>query len=589
VVTKITRADLKGLIAHKIADSVIHAALFSTYTFNRFFFEEEIFEGLLCSHGQHRGTFPTTILMDRINFHGHGWGYDVCCSPDDRLWHPKVVALMLRERTRSAQARTVFIAGSGNLTPSGWERNQEIFLVLEWAGWVLPDSVEQWILPKTGFGFKTAFGQWYDENHFGRVPKFIENKLFSNYGQESIWRQWEWSGDSWTKAYIVTPFTDARAEEKNDNPRGYFSELVKYANSSKARLCVYLQSTPDGRVIGHWRTFDWLRNKVQLQVYSVGDDQKDRPLHAKLQVINAGGVWHILGGSPNATGNAMLMEKAQKGNVELAWQTVTDRLPDSVFPHGTPVQLKKSNFVEPSRTALSKRWRALKSVTYYPKSQRLVPHWLPGHNLVDTQVLLADKEIGLPAKVTLGTERAIATLPRDTNLNRGFVEDWVPIEYPYVECDDPVFDKAWSLEEYFALLAGCDENDMEVNMRTLQETMPSAPSISNDTDGFEWHERVTGLERALANLKKRIDELDSPLEASYWLKMVKGCLEATDLPAEKRDPFESSWREWVRLEICRCLLSLDKRKRTSKPFVKVAREWEKKIRPLLRKSMEICI
>lgn len=582
----IAKEDLKELVAREIAERVINAAFFSTYTFNRAFFEEEIQGGLLCSHGQRRGSFPVTIIVDSSNFEGQGWGYDVCCPPNDRLWHPKVVSLMLKERTKSAEATTVIIIGSGNLTPNGWGKNQELFLTLEWQGWVLPNALEQWICSKRGIASETAFGHWYRDNHSGQVPRFIERCLLGNYTEKSIWQQWELAS-SWTRASVVSPFTDARFEEQDNDPQGYFDKFVDYAASEKAILDVYLQGAPGGRVIGHWPLFNKLRKEVRLQVYRVGGEPADRPLHAKLQLAESERIWHILGGSPNATERAMLMAKDQDGNVELAWHTTANRLPASLLPAGIPIQLRRSSFVAPCRTIPPKRWRAMESIKYDPRVQRLKPHWLSGHSLADTRVLLDNKEILLAHKVNLGTERAVATLPRHANLNRGYKKDWVPIEYPYGESDNPIFSRPLSLEEFLFLIAGREDNDYDMIERSdarEREISPRQSDVSTvNSDGFQWYEKVASLQRALVNLKISTEKSDSPFEASYLIKMVKGCLEETTIATQGQ--LESNWREWVRFEVCRCLLSLDRRRRTTQPLGEIVREWKKKVNPVLRRFL----
>ena len=102
----VSTAELKDSLSNCIADSIIRAALFSTYTFNSAYFEEEIFQSLLCGMGQGRGTFPVTVIVDRNRFAGQRSGYDVCLSPEGRLWHPKIAVLML-ENQRSQEREQI--------------------------------------------------------------------------------------------------------------------------------------------------------------------------------------------------------------------------------------------------------------------------------------------------------------------------------------------------------------------------------------------------------------------------------------------------------------------------------------------------
>lgn len=579
----IPSADLNESFSHYIADSAIRAALFSTYTFNHAYFEDDILQSLLCGMGQRRGTFPVTVIVDRNRFMGQRSGYDVCLSPEGRLWHPKVIVLML-ESPRRETARTVFAIGSGNLTMSGWRKNLELFLVMEWSGWRLPSAVKHWISPSIGFAQDTKFGRWYVKNAGRGADVTVDRIIVSSYGKNSIWSQWNWDRP-WKRACIVSPFTDIREEEQNDDPQSYFAEILEWAASSRSRLDVYLQAKPDGRVVGNWKTFKWLSQKIHLQVHRVEDKDNSRPLHAKLHAVQAGNTWHILGGSPNATSAAMLMGKDQSGNVELAWQSESDNLPHGLLPPASPVQLNKSNFIEPAKTSDIPRWRTISSISYDPKNKKLAPEWLSGHSELDTKILLRGERIRLNNQILLGDERAVTTLPTSMQEQGEFEADWVPIKFPYNESDDPVFERNMTLEQYISMLAGFEESENAGESSSSPADSAQAETRPKTGQDFPWHERVLSLELGLQNVMKRLDDSISTDETSHWLTIVRGCLDRAEPRQDDSDALEVSWKKWVRAEICYELLSWDKRKGIYRPFQKLAREWRKKIDPYLRRRM----
>jgi hypothetical protein len=577
----IPAAELKESLSNFIADSVIRAALFSTYTFNCDYFEEEILQSLLCGMGQRRGTFPVTVIVDRNRFVGQRSGYDVCLSPGERLWHPKIVALMLENQRQ--ERRTVFAIGSGNLTPSGWRKNLELFLLMEWTGWRLPVAVKHWINPNIGFAQDTKFGRWYIENNDGKADRSVDKTIFGNYVEGCIWDQWCWDRP-WNRACIVSPFTDCREEEQNDDPQDYFAKILELASSSSSRLDVYLQVVPDGRVIGSWRTFKWLSERIHLQIYGVEPAASGQRLHAKLHAAKVDGTWCILGGSPNATSAAMVKSEEQSGNVELAWQTKSGTLPYGLLPPGAPVQLKKSNFVEPDKTFEAMRWRVISSVSYNPKNRKLVTEWLPGHSEKDTTILLGEKEIKLYDQVLLGVERAIATLPRSLEEKSKFQADWVPIMFPENESDDPIFERNWTLEEYIAMLTSFEKEDSNGDL-TSSATSSHTETMPNIEEDFPWHENVLSLELGLKSVKERLDISISSDETNHLREVVRRCLEKAEPDQDNSDALESSWKKWVRAEICYTILSWDRRKVIYRPFLKLARQWKGKIDPYLRRRM----
>jgi hypothetical protein len=586
-VSKIRYSNLGSEIVQAIGDCRIQAALFCTYTFRRSFFETEVLDGILCGHGQLKGHFLVTVIVDGDNFHGQGAGYDVCKYPGTNLWHPKVIALMLRNKDSKLYKTALFI-GSGNLTPSGWEKNLEVFSYFEWDGWVLPDAIERWAFPLGSIGSSTKFGAWYSKKHFGNVPPRINDQIIASSETASIWEQWNWSG-SWTRAHVIAPFTDQAEDEANQEDEGYFSHLVEHSYSKTASLNIYLQGAPDGRVFGSWSTFAGLKDRVHIKVFRVGGENS-RPLHAKLQAVYTEGTWQMLGGSPNATTAAMLRKWTQSGNVELAWQLkyTSPSLPMDFLPKAKEVSFKECNFIKPQAKPRIKRWISLESIRYEPSAQRLIPKWIVPHNIEDTVVSLAGTEVNPAQGINLsdpkfGSERAVATLPRNPIVEIGFEADWVPIECPFDVCDDSTLEKKWSFDQYLALLSGkrdFENTDSELSRAQTTDLFKSSTSDST----FPWHERMVALREALTNLAAMIEDADSELELNYVQAILKGCISsASDVAG--LSPTEIYWREWSKFEIAKFILSRDKRKKAWRAMIRIVKPIKKDISPVLRKQL----
>jgi hypothetical protein len=578
----VERRPIQEVLSDRILDGTVKAALFSTYTFSRPYFENEVLTGFLGERGLKRGRSPVTVLMDHEMFEGAGWGYDVQLFGGGRLWHPKVTALFLAEGTQTIRRRTVLLVGSGNLTSSGWESNLELFLVLEWDGWSLPRVIESWI-GKNGFASDSCLGRWYSRFSAGKPPKYVEKALLSSLGDNDIWSQWDWWG-TWSVAHVLAPFMDSPEDEgSNDTRSSYLQELSKLA-SYRARIHLYLNTAPDGRAYAHWPTLKQLIKEHDLRVHQVVGGN----LHAKLQAVRVQGCWQILGGSPNPTANAMLKATKKKGNVEVAWQTTSRSLSGGLLPSCEDVDLKWWNFTLPKPTRRKKRWVALSGISYNPKTKKLLPRWIKPHGSWDTRMLLGELEVQPDEPFKLEEERAVQTLPREPNRHRSFGPDWVPIEFPPNESDDPILLKEWTLDQILSLMAG-REDFQETNGLTGSSSVPSKPNNGGgEGPGFEfpWHTKVAALEESLTNTLEKIESADSSREASFWMNIVRRCLRSADPDEVGITLFESSWREWVRARLCNSLLGLDGRRAFTTEFRELAARWQRRIDPRLRDPRE---
>jgi hypothetical protein len=578
----IERRAIQEILSDRILGGAVNAALFSTYTFNRDYFEDEILKGFLSERGLKRGQSPVTVLMDQEMFEGSRWGYDVHFYRGGRLWHPKITALFIAERIQAVRRRTVLLVGSGNLTPSGWETNLELFLALVWEGWSLPRVFESWIA-KNGFASGSCFGRWYRRFSKGKPPRYVEDALLSSFSEMDIWNQWNWSGE-WSVAHVFAPFMDSPEDEgSTDTASSYLQELTEFANR-QARMHLYLNAAPDGGAYGHWPTLNQLSKKLELRAYRVIDGN----LHAKLQAVKAKGCWQILGGSPNPTANALLKATDKKGNVEVAWQTTSSSLSGGILPKCEEVELKRRNFIMPKPIRRKKKWRALSRISYSPRTKKFHPRWIAHHGAWDTQVLLGESEIQLNAPAKIDEERAVQTLPRDPRQNRGFAPDWVPIEFPPNESDDPILLKEWTLDQILSLMAGRGALEEPNAGITLSSTSSEPNREHRESPGLEfpWHSKVSALEMTVANMLEKIRGVESSREASFWLTLVERCMRIADPDEEDIGLLESSWREWVRARLCNSLLRLDKRRMYSSEFIAVALRWRRRVEPSLRVPIE---
>jgi hypothetical protein len=107
VIAPVVGASLADRLADEIGAGRVVAALFSTFTFRREFFERLPLP-LVTAEGRRRGLLPITVAVDRTQFEGSGWGYEVVRAPGGRRWHAKLIALMVEE---AGNSRTVLAIG----------------------------------------------------------------------------------------------------------------------------------------------------------------------------------------------------------------------------------------------------------------------------------------------------------------------------------------------------------------------------------------------------------------------------------------------------------------------------------------------
>ena len=178
---KIDSFPVTERLADLIGPDNVRAALFSTYTFTREFFENEVVTDLLLARAASKrpGAIPITLLLSQEHYRGHSRGYEAI-TYKKTLWHPKFSVLMVGT---DSSPRTILILGSGNLTQSGWESNLELFMALEWSGWSLPQAIKDLLTLGAGAN-ESRVEQWMKKQRCWSNPCphyyiYLEVRFFS--------------------------------------------------------------------------------------------------------------------------------------------------------------------------------------------------------------------------------------------------------------------------------------------------------------------------------------------------------------------------------------------------------------------------
>jgi hypothetical protein len=229
-------ASLEDRLADEIGPGRVVAALFSTFTFGREFFER-VPLSLITDEGRRR-FLPITVVVDPTQFKGSGAGYEVKRAPGGRRWHAKLVAAMIEV---DREPRTVVAIGSGNLTRTGWEQNLELFHVDSWSGWRLPSAVVAWL--RSPWLHASHFAKWARDEGVVTKRRYHQSVLGSN--AEPLWDQLDFvrRGRRWSEIHIVSPFGDVGGDEaaEADACGPFFEHVLDHAVMNGARMTVYLR------------------------------------------------------------------------------------------------------------------------------------------------------------------------------------------------------------------------------------------------------------------------------------------------------------------------------------------------------------
>lgn len=571
-----------GCLADRLADEIgagrVVAALFSTFTFRREFFERVPLP-LLTAEGRRRGFLPITVVIDRTQFEGSGWGYEVIRAPGDRRWHAKLVATMVEDKEGY---RTVMAIGSGNLTRSGWERNLELFHVDSWLGWRLPGAVVAWL--RTPWLRASAFAKWSKEVGLQGGRRHYQSVLGSI--REPLWNQLDFvrRGRRWSKLHVVSPFGDVDDDELEaaDACGAFFDQALDLALSKKARLTVYLRGTDEAGTQGYGDPglLKRVGKHVDLRLRAVPSDA-DRLLHAKFLAARTDGIWSVVIGSPNATGPAFVTRHA---NVELAceFRDIGRALPAGLLPKSRPIGL--AAVVAPEVVKTKPRWECLESATYKPRRKKLILRWKKGHGAFDSRVLLEDRDLD-PNNVDLSAvpDRFLKTVPLGS-AKRKYEPDFVPIDVPDEEADliqeaaaDPMTADDWlaRLEEGVAL--GGAESGGAGGKAGDGKRLERASS-----QRFLWRERVVMLDQRLRGFEAALGDACTKREVDHLRKISAGVWRSHEPDEAALSNEFRAWRRWVRAGLWQVLHRIDQREALARPLLDLAARWRRKIPSQLR-------
>ena len=579
--SNIQTASLVDRIKEGIGGGDVIAAFFSTFTFSREYFEQEVLN-LIADEGRKRGLFPLTIVMDRSQYRGSGWGYDIIHHPE-RLWHAKFIALFVEE-AGSGIRWTVLSIGSGNLTRAGWERNQELFLVHSWREWALPEAIHSWM--QEPWLTKSEFGRWFQiqKNSIRGIPK-NQNAFISTSLKEPIWDQLSLlkGHRKWREAHVLAPFSDNfQDEEQFSGAKSFFGNLIGRAHPN-ANLHVYLRGVDSEgeNVIAERGVFESLARKIRLHIHPVPPIE-DRQLHAKLFAFRFGNAWSLAIGSPNATGAAMI---APNKNVELAWEfyPVKKWQMEKVIPKCKEVQLSKLYFEEPAYKS-KRRWEALQSAVYLPKSKRLRIFWKTRFGPKNTKVLLDDKVINsLNIDIETSSSRFLETRPRiltDKKYEPGFT----PIQLPIGYLDLPTVKlKKLKPEEWLNLLGS------PLSVESAENAFASGPRNGAGSPKrlakhqYAWRDRIAGFSRSLKGLRETIKNARTPQSIYYVERVVKGVWTSHDPEKYGKHSTEFAWRRWVRAGLWQTMNDeCDGRIKNHRVLCDLVKKWSRKIDGVLK-------
>ncbi|MBI3780617.1 MAG: hypothetical protein HY278_06135, partial [candidate division NC10 bacterium] len=542
----IARQALADRLSEEIGAGKVRAALFSTFTFGREFFEK-VPLSLISNDGEWRGRFPVTVIVDRSQFGGQGWGYEIVRPPGDRLWHAKVVALAVRGPGPEMSRSTVLAIGSGNLTRSGWEQNQELFHVSAWPGWALPEAIQEWL--REPWLRDSMFGRWTREEGIATVPRNQRMRIVSSL-KKPIWQRIEASnrGFEWNEAHVVAPFSDVDNDDalRGHQGRKFFTTLLEGARPNpKARLTVYLRGMEEegNAAQGDPKVFEKLRKRKEIELnLRVVRPAGDRFLHAKLLALRSGRRWWVVVGSPNATGPGMI---DPNGNVELAleFRNIGNGLPRGLLPKSYGIFLQ--DIKRPIQRRV-RRWLALESAEYKPTKMenRLILKWIRNHGVDDTRVFLGDQELDPKeldlnnARVSLSKiqeravkqERTLKTVPRSSTATH-YEPGFVPIQMSADELNLPgLDDEERTADGWLELLDG--GSALTLLQHDVGTGISGAKRLGRrgekSEEPFAWKKRVKDLMIILRGFQSQIARADSKQEVEYLRSIVVKTWDAHD-------------------------------------------------------------
>ena len=550
--TRVTEKSIAEELTALIADTRVVASFFSTYTFDREFFEREVLP-LITKEGERIGLDPVTIVVDRNKLRNCGAGYEVVRSQRGRLWHAKIILLYIKG-SGANQKWTIFGMGSANLTRAGWESNREFFSFQKWDQWRIPLPLKQWF-ESTPLR-KCSFAQWLDKNS-------IRDKFVTKVGQQlltsyitPLWEQMEYPV-KWSEAHILSPFTDNNQNMQDDDEdcgESFFCELAKNAASSNSRLDVYLRvaNGQNKTVIGRESVFVALAKRVNLWIHPIDDD--NHPLHAKLFAWKCSGCWSVLIGSPNATDAGMV---ATGKNIESALELPgkSHTLPTGFFPKCKGYRIDSLTFIAPV-IDFRKVWDVIENAVYNRIKRIVTITWKNdgNHGPHDT-IVLFDRKIVDPKQIRISGSltRCLETRPRRKQKS-DILSGCVPIEMPQDMYDSDTFIEEQNLtpEEWLSQL-GEPLWDVMVGVPRKKDNAENGGRPSDKAKDFQWALMVVNLEKRLQAFKNALLSITSQREFDRLERIAHQTWDAHNPNNKNLTLHERVWMEWVRAGMWRTL------------------------------------
>lgn len=580
-----TKASLEERLRRHLVDRRVVAALFSTYTFSRAFFDGVVM-GMITNEGDRLGRFPVTVIVDRDQFSGQGKGYGVVCPPQGRTWHAKLTLLWCASGDKRS---TILAVGSGNLTTAGWERNQEVFRVSVHDGWRIPPCIREWF--DTGSLATSAVGVWIQRVERAKGQLRLRNLNGSAAGRllgswsKPIWQQAAVArGKRWSEAHVVAPYSERKLNEDGPaaEPVGFFARLADAA-APEADLHVYLAGAPgagnEHTVIGFRDVFVKKLPKLGLRVsYHRVTPVDRRQLHAKIYAFKRGQAWTMLVGSPNASGTALTK---RGGNIELAFELrhAGRTLPIGLLPADEKlVPLGQLRFQAPDdRQAM--RWHALASARYDARRKRVILSWLTGRSFANTSVWWGQQRVAKGTAIDLSSSDLRCLETRPLGDRTGFVSAYVPLEVPADYFDGECGSADLSPDGWLDALGTA-----QISRRPTRLGGKGIWAKGNEAKrpgAFEWRLRVLHLLDRLAWVRFSVGDVESAQDVDRLTRLLEGAWDAHD-PEASVAAEERAWREWVRAGLWQALSGIDGRVTITRPLGALRKRWTSTVRRHIR-------
>lgn len=581
----IKRASISEHLLGLLGGATVEAAFFTSYTFGPSFFEGDVLNPIT-EDGSLRGLVPVTVVVDRHRYGGSNYGYEVVRFPGNRLWHPKIMLLMVCDKG-NRKPRTIFGISSANLTRSGWEQNDELVSLQDWPDWRIPSLVRAWL--KQAWLRQSHFANWATAHADERKKLPYDHRLFSSLDQP-LWPQLveNYRVTGWDEAHLVAPFhdrsdPDVDREMANQGHGGFLQQLCGLARSGKSRLHLYLAPSMDEEgkccVAADRRSLDRIGRRVKLELRMI-KPRNGGLFHAKLMAIRRGASWCLVTGSPNATSAALV---TPKGNVETALcrEHKGGTIPKSFLPDSRRASLDQLQSLP--QVVKEVVWDALDTAVYDVKRRKLKLTWRQGYGPGNTELIFDGKRI-TPRAFDPGNSpcRSLQTKPRSTH-PKPVAPGCCPLvwkdEVPDVGRTRP---PTMSPDDWLAQLGSVLASPLNERGELDRTDGSTGPREARLDVPFEWSARVKRLDASLCSLGTQLQQDPPAPLLSFLMRDVVGTWKAHDPCVRGISEAELAWRKWVRAGLWQVLDRMPGRSAAAQQARAQAKSWARSIRRKLK-------